>query len=125
MLEETNVTLQDTVFWACADSMMKSGHSSFLANCIGQYSRMASRLSVLNGGKVVEGHVTMLVHGSDPASALPERRNSRGRSIWMSEIGSPRTVLSSLHFLHAGHQGCAAAVATTATFISNSSHAQL
>jgi hypothetical protein len=51
-IEETNVTLHDTVFWACADSMMKSGHSSFLANCIGQYSRMARRLSVLFGGKL-------------------------------------------------------------------------
>ena len=71
--------------------------------------------------------VTMLVHGSDPTSALPERRKSHGRSTWMSETGSPRAILSTLHFLHAGHRGydaaAAAAGAATATFISNSSHA--
>ena len=59
--------------------------------------------------------VTILVHGSDPASVLPERRKSRGTSTWMTEIGSPRAMLSTLHFLHAGHQGYAAVAATTAT----------
>jgi len=56
----------------------------------------------------------MLVHGSDPQSALPERRKSRGRSTWMCEVGRPRAILSTLHCLHAGHQGYAAAAAATA-----------
>jgi hypothetical protein len=112
-LEETEVTLHDTVFWACADSVMKSGHSMFLVSCTGQYRRTARRLSVLILGKLWKDMVTILVYGGDPA--LPERRKSHGRSTWLSKIGSQRAILSSLHFLLAGHQGYAAAAAATAT----------
>jgi hypothetical protein len=81
---------------------------------------MARRLSVLIWGKLWKDVITMLVYGSDPAPVLLERRKSRGRSTWMSKIGSPSAILSTCHLLHAGHQGYAAEAATT-KFISNSS----
>jgi len=107
MLEETEITLHDTVFWASVDSMMKSGYSLFLVNCIGQYRRMARRLSVLIWGKLWKDMVTTLVHDSDPT--LSERRKSRGRSTSMSKIGSQRASSQPIHFLLAGHQAAATA----------------
>jgi hypothetical protein len=52
LLEETEVTLHDTVFWACADSMMKSGHSLFLVNCTQSNGETPVGADL---GKIVEG----------------------------------------------------------------------